>query len=266
LNVIDAMLEGAARAPLLSRSKEVELAKRIERGDLEAKRILIESNMRWVIAIAKNYYGRRMPFEEIIQEGYVGLIRAAEKFDWRKGFKFSTYSAYWIREAIGRAIDNNSRTVRLPINIAQANRRAMLKERELTAKLGREHTDEEIAKAIEIPIAKYLDMKRADQPPTSTDLPVGRSKDETILNFYKTPTPSVYDEVSEAESNDIISRAMDTLADEERTIVHMRYVESASLHDVASALGIKPNEVRSRERQALKKLERLPAIAALRGV
>src|SRR5207248_637433 len=165
-------LQEVRRHPLLTREEEVELAKQIERGDLEAKERLVNSNLRLVISNARKYQGHDLPLLDLIQEGILGLIRAAEKFDWRKGYKFSTYATFWIRQALQRALDNRSRTIRIPVHLGQRERRIARAQRELAARLGRDPTEEEIAQAAELSVEDVRDAHEAARVVTSLDRPV----------------------------------------------------------------------------------------------
>ena len=170
-------LQEVRRHPLLTRAEEVELAKRIERGDLEAKSRLVNSNLRLVISNARKYQGHELPLLDLIQEGILGLIRAAEKFDWRKGYKFSTYATFWIRQAIQRALDNRARTIRIPVHLGQRERKIARAHRDLAARLGRDPTDEELAKAAEITLDELEEARAASRVVTSLDRPVGEGED-----------------------------------------------------------------------------------------
>src|SRR5947209_12282876 len=173
-------LHDVRRYPLLTREQEVELAKRIEQGDLVAKERLVNSNLRLVIANARKYQGHDLPLLDLIQEGIFGLIRAAEKFDWRKGFKFSTYATFWIRQAIQRALDNRSRTIRIPVHLGQRERKIARAQAELYARLGREPSDEEIARVAELSVKDVRDARETVRVVTSLDRPVGE-EEETPL-------------------------------------------------------------------------------------
>src|SRR3954468_19919230 len=166
--------------PLLTAAEEVELAKRIEKGDMDAKERMVTSNLRLVVSIAKKYQGQGLPLTDLIQEGIFGLIRATEKFDWRRGFKFSTYATLWIRQAIQRGLENTSRTVRLPVHIAQRSRKVGRIERELTTNLGHEPSDEEIASAPDLPLEDVIEIRKADRAVVSLDKPVGEEGDTSF--------------------------------------------------------------------------------------
>ena len=173
-------LQEVRRHPLLTREEEVELAKQIERGDLGAKERLVNSNLRLVIANARKFQGHELPLLDLIQEGILGLIRAAEKFDWRKGYKFSTYATFWIRQALQRALDNRSRTIRIPVHLGQRERKIARAQRELAARLGRDPTDEEIAQEAEITVQDVRDARETARVVTSLDRPVGEEEDTSL--------------------------------------------------------------------------------------
>src|SRR5688572_20414882 len=186
----------ARRHPLLTAEEEVELAKRIERGDLAAKERMINANLRLVISVARKYQGQGLPLGDLIQEGMLGLIRAVEKFDWRKGFKFSTYGTLWIRQAIGRGLANSGRTVRLPVHIVARARKIQDAERKLAVELGRTPSEEEIAAFVEMPLDEVADIRRADRGPTSLDQGVGEDGDTALGDLIAGDGPSIEDYVS----------------------------------------------------------------------
>src|SRR3954466_8593741 len=220
LDSLQLLLREAGRYPLLKPSEEIELAKRIERGDLAAKERMINSNLRLVVANARRYQGQGLALGDLIQEGMLGLIRAVEKFDWRKGFRFSTYATLWIRQAIQRGLENTSRTIRLPVHVAQRSRKVGRIERELTTKLGHEPTDEEIAAvadlprsvvqdptdeeipaAAALPLADVIEIRKADRAVVSLDKPVGEDGDTSLGDLISLEAPSVDDEVHEQQSS-----------------------------------------------------------------
>src|SRR5439155_20845629 len=174
----------AAHYPLLTAPEEVDLAKRIERGDLEAKERMINSNLRLVISNARRYQGQGLPLSDLIQEGIVGLIRAAEKFDWRRGFKFSTYATLWIRQSIQRALSNTSRAIRIPVHIEQRQRKLARAERDLTAELGREPADDELASAAKMELAEVIQLRESPQSVTSLDTPVGADEETALGELF----------------------------------------------------------------------------------
>ena len=256
---LDAFFQNAKRHPLLSAEEEIELAKRIERGDLEAKERMINANLRLVMSVARKYQGTGLPLADIVQEGMLGLIRAVEKFDWRKGFKFSTYGTLWIRESIGRGLANSGRTVRLPVQIGTKARKIARTERELAARLGRDPTVPEIAEAVEIPAEEVEVIRAADQAPTSLDRPVGDFDESGVLGDLipgEQDTPEV--EVLEAARERGIADAVERLPDDERKVVRLRFglgeTEPVAVSQAGRELGISPDRVRRLERRALEHL------------
>ena len=189
LDSLQLLLREAGRFRLLTPAEEIELAKRIEKGDLMAKERMINSNLRLVVANARRYQGQGLALGDLIQEGMLGLIRAVEKFDWRKGFRFSTYATLWIRQAIQRGLENTSRTIRLPVHVAQRSRKVGRIERELTTKLGHEPTDEEIADAADLPLADVIEIRKADRAVVSLDKPVGDDGDTSFGDLLALETP-----------------------------------------------------------------------------
>ena len=185
----------ARRHPLLTAEEEIELAKRIEKGDLAAKNRMINANLRLVISVARKYQGQGLPLGDLIQEGMLGLIRAVEKFDWRKGFKFSTYGTLWIRQAIGRGLANSGRTVRLPVHIVARARKIQDAERKLAVQLGRQPTEEEISEFVDLPVDEVADIRRADRGPTSLDQGVGEDGETALGDLIAGEGPAVEDEV-----------------------------------------------------------------------
>jgi RNA polymerase primary sigma factor len=188
-------LNEARRHPLLTAAEEVELAKRIERGDMAAKDRMINSNLRLVVSVAKKYQGQGLPLGDLVQEGILGLIRATEKFDWRRGFKFSTYGTLWIRQAIQRGLENSSRTIRLPVHIGQRQRKIVRFERELSAKLGREPTEEEIAEAVELPLEEVAEIRAASRALSSLDQPVSDDGETALGDLLPSDAVRPEDEV-----------------------------------------------------------------------
>jgi RNA polymerase primary sigma factor len=258
----------ARKHPLLTAEEEIELAKRIERGDLEAKDRMVNSNLRLVISVARKYQGQGLPLGDLIQEGMLGLIRAVEKFDWRKGFKFSTYGTLWIRQAIGRGLANSGRTVRLPVHIVARARKISDAERKLAVELGRQPTDEEIAAFVELPMDEVIDIRRADRGPTSLDQGVGEDGDTSLGDLIASDGPSIEDYVSTELEFEALREAVDTLPDTERTVITLRFglesEEPQALRETGRRLGLSSERVRQLEDQALRRLSRDEQVVALR--
>src|SRR3984885_12259449 len=208
-------LQEVRRYPLLTRAEEVDLAKRIERGDLEAKSQLVNSNLRLVISNARKYQGHELPLLDLIQEGILGLIRATEKFDWRKGYKFSTYATFWIRQAIQRALDNRSRTIRIPVHLGQRERKIARAHRELATKLGREPTDEEIAEAAELTPEELAEARAASRVVTSLDRPVGEDEETSFGALLASGERGPEEEVDIVLREDALWRALAQLPEQE---------------------------------------------------
>jgi RNA polymerase primary sigma factor len=261
-------LQEVRRHPLLTREQEVALAQRIERGDLEAKEQLVVSNLRLVISNARKYQGQELSLLDLIQEGILGLIRAAEKFDYRKGFKFSTYATFWIRESIQRAIANRARTIRIPVHIGQRERRIGRASRELTARLGRDPTDEEIAHAAELDVREVRETREAARVVTSLDRPVGEEEDTTLGALLPSDDPGPEEEVDIALRGDALRRALERLPDREREVVKLRYGingdDPTPLSETGRRLGISSDAVRTIERRALAELAESRELEALR--
>jgi RNA polymerase primary sigma factor len=261
-------LQEVRRHPLLTRAQEVELAKRIERGDLEAKSRLVNSNLRLVISNARKYQGHELPLLDLIQEGILGLIRAAEKFDWRKGYKFSTYATFWIRQAIQRALDNRSRTIRIPVHLGQRERKIGRAHRELAAKLGREPTDEELAEAAELTLDELEEARAASRVVTSLDRPVGEGEETSFGALLASDERGPEEEVDIALREDALQRALEQLPEREREVVKLRYgingVDPTPLIETGRRLGISQDTVRRLERRALAELAESRELEALR--
>jgi RNA polymerase primary sigma factor len=258
----------ARRHPLLTAEDEVELAKRIERGDLAAKERMINANLRLVISVARKYQGQGLPLSDLIQEGMLGLIRAVEKFDWRKGFKFSTYGTLWIRQAIGRGLANSGRTVRLPVHIVARARKIQDAERKLAVQLGRQPTEEEISEFVDLPLDEVADIRRADRGPTSLDQGVGEDGETALGDLIAGEGPAVEDEVVSSMEDDRLREAVETLPDVERDIITLRFgldrEEPHALRETGRRLGLSSERVRQLEDRALRRLAKDDAVAALR--
>jgi RNA polymerase primary sigma factor len=246
----------------------VELSQAIERGDLEAKERLVNSNLRLVVANAKRYRGQGLSFLDLIQEGTLGLIRAAEKFDWRRGYKFSTYATFWIRQAIQRALDQKSRTIRLPTDLAQAERKVARVERELRAELDRDPTDEEIAARADLDLAELDRIREAARTITSVDKPVGEDEDTSLGDLLPSEGAAVEEEVDIALREEALRRAIAELPDPEREVVKLRYGingdDPTPIEETSRRLEISPNQVRRLESKALGRLATMREIAGMR--
>ena len=251
-------LNEAGRYPLLTAAEEVELSKRIEHGDPEAKERMINSNLRLVVSIAKRYQTQGIALSDLVQEGTIGLIRAAEKFDWRKGFKFSTYATWWIRQAVQRGVANKGRTIRIPVHVVERQQKVSKGRRELTAKLQRDPTPEEIAKHAKLPITQVLEVLNAPRTVASTDAPVGESGDATFGDLIAGTGPSTEDEASSSLSVLAVRQAVATLTDRERDVIELRFgldgSDGASLEAIGRQLGLTRERVRQIETEALRKL------------
>jgi RNA polymerase primary sigma factor len=261
-------LQEVRRYPLLTREEEVELAKRIERGDLEAKEQLVNSNLRLVISNARKYQGHELPLLDLIQEGILGLIRAAEKFDWRKGYKFSTYATFWIRQALQRALDNRSRTIRIPVHLGQRERRIGRVHRELAAELGREPTDEELAQAAELKVEDVREARELARVVTSLDRPVGEEEETSLGALLPSGERGPEEEVDISLREDALRRALERLPEPEREVVRLRYGingdDPTPLSETGRRLGLSQDAVRRLERKALTELAQSRELEALR--
>ena len=269
-DALQLFLNEAGRHRLLTPEEEVELAKRIERGDLEAKERMITANLRLVVSIARKYQGvGEMTLLDLIQEGMFGLIRAAEKFDWRKGFRFSTYATLWIRQAIGRALDERGRTIRLPINVAQRERRIAAAERDLSVRLGRPPTVEEIAAEAKATPEQVLELRDVARKVTSLERPLGDDGDTELGDLLPGREPPPEEEVELALAHETVRQVVGSLPDPEREVIQLRFgldgdVQPVSIREAAERLDMRPGEVRRLERRGLEELALRRELAALR--
>jgi len=268
LDSLQVFLNQASRYPLLTAAEEIELAKRIERGDMDAKDRMINSNLRLVVSQARRYQGQGLPLPDLIQEGILGLIRASEKFDWRKGFKFSTYATLWIRQSIQRGLANSARTIRLPVHIEQRERKLSRAERELTAKLSRDPTDEEIAEAAEMELDEVHALREARQGVTSLDVGVGEDGDTSLGDLIASDRPSPADEVAELETTGVVADVLAQLPANERKVIELRFGlrdgQERTLDAAGRELGVTRERVRQLEDRALRRLRDEQALDALR--
>jgi RNA polymerase primary sigma factor len=262
-------LNEAGRYPLLTAAEEVELAKGVERGDAAAKDRMINSNLRLVVSIAKRYQGHGLSLLDLIQEGVIGLIRAVEKFDWRRGYKFSTYATWWIRQAVQRGVANKSRTIRIPVHIAEREQRIGRAERELTAKLGRPPTDDEISKTAKISLKHLREVREAARAVTSLDKPLGDDNDASIGDLVGAAAGGVEEEVEISLTESTLHRALEHIPEREREVLRLRYgltsEEPKSLEEIGRRLGLTRERVRQIESQALQRLSVSREIEALRS-
>jgi RNA polymerase primary sigma factor len=269
-DALQLFLNELGRYPLLSAADEIELAKRIERGDLEAKDRMVLSNLRLVVSIAKKYQGSDLPLLDLIQEGIFGLVRAAEKFDWRKGYKFSTYATFWIRQAIQRGIETKARTIRIPIHVGQRERKIAKAERELSARLGRAPTDEEIARHAELSPDHVREAREAARTITSLDRPVGEEGETAFGDLLPAEGPQPDEEVSISLREEALRAAVARLPELERQVVRLRYGINGSatgptpLRETAERVGMTPAEVRRVEHKALERLSMERELEAIR--
>ncbi|HEX5799408.1 MAG TPA: sigma-70 family RNA polymerase sigma factor [Gaiellaceae bacterium] len=266
-DALQLFLREAGRHDLLTAPQEVELAKRIERGDLQAKQQMIQSNLRLVVSIAKNYRNQGLPFLDLIQEGTLGLIRAVEKFDWRRGFKFSTYATWWIRQAVARALADKARTIRMPVHIVERLQKMNRAERTLWTQLGREPTLEEIADEASLPLQQALEVRAAARASTSLDQPVGETDDAVFGDFVAGDGPLPEEEVEVSLRSQALKEALEALTERERQVVVLRYgladAEPKTLEEIGRRLGLTRERVRQIELDSLKRLASLREMEAV---
>jgi len=265
---VDQLLAHSRRYPLLAPAQEIELAKRIERGDLEAKELLVNSNLRLVASNARRYQNQGLPLSDLVQEGMLGLIRASEKFDWRKGFRFSTYATLWIRQAIQRGLENSGRTIRLPVHVAQRARKVGRVERELTVRLGREPTIEEVAAETQLPLEQVEEVRDQRAALVSLDQQVGEDADTALGDLLASDEEAPEDTAWENERERIVHEAIAQLPDTERTVITLRFgtgpEEPQTLTAIGRRLGFSAERASQLEQRALRKLAESTDLAALR--
>src|SRR4051794_40087610 len=262
-------LRSIGRVDLLTAAEEIALAKRIERGDIAAKRHMVEANLRLVVSIAKGYLGRGLSFLDLIQEGSLGLIRAVEKFDYRRGYKFSTYATWWIRQAVTRAIADKARTIRIPVHMVEKLNRVTHVERQLVQSMGREPEAAEIAAELDITVREVRDIMRVAQMPISLEKPVGDEEESELGDFVADDrTEEPFDTATERLQREDIQKVLDALPERERQVIELRYGlrghEPLTLEEVGRAFGVTRERIRQIENNTLKKLKQLPEAQRLR--
>jgi len=265
---LELFLRQARVHPLLTAAEEIELAKRIERGDLEAKERMINSNLRLVVSQARRYQGHGLELGDLIQEGMLGLIRAVEKFDWRRGFKFSTYGTLWIRQAIQRGLQNHGRTIRVPVHVAQRQVKVRKVESELSVKLSREPTDEEIAAVAEIPVDEVSELRELSRGLASLDQPVSEDGETAFGDLLASDRPEPVEEVSTTEREQRVNDIVEQLPESERNVIKLRFglagEEPLTLKQTGTELGLSIERTRQLEEQGLRRMARIPELEGLR--
>ncbi len=264
---LDLFLRQARVHPLLTAAEEIELAKRIERGDLEAKERMINSNLRLVVSQARRYQGHGLAMEDLVQEGMLGLMRAVEKFDWRRGFKFSTYGTLWIRQAIQRGLQNHGRTIRVPVHIAQRQVKVRKIESELNTKLSREPTDEEIAAVAELPVEEVAELRELSRGLASLDQPVSEDGETALGDLLASERPEPIEEVATTDRERRISAVVEQLPEDERNVIRLRFGlagdEPRTIRQTGNELGIPTERARQLEEQGLSRLAGSPELEGL---
>ena len=271
LDALRLYLRAIGKVDLLTAAQEVELAKRIERGDIEAKRQMVEANLRLVVSIAKGYLGRGLGFLDLIQEGSLGLIRAVEKFDYRRGYKFSTYATWWIRQAVTRAVADKSRSIRIPVHMVEKLNRVHFVERQLVQDLGREPEPFEIAAELGWTVQDVRDVWRVSQVPVSLEKPVGEGEETELVDLVKDENAlEPFDEASLHMRRENVERVLNSLPTRERDVLVMRYglggVAPRTLEECGEAFGVTRERVRQIETSTLRKIKNLPEAQGLREV
>ncbi len=266
-DALQLFLREAGRHPLLTAAQEVELAKLVEADDRQAKQRMIQSNLRLVVSIAKNYRNQGLPFLDLIQEGTLGLIRAVEKFDWRRGYKFSTYATWWIRQAVARALADKARTIRMPVHIVERMQKMSRAERHLWARLGREPTLDEIAEEANLPVHQAREVRAAARASASLDAPIGDADDAVLGDFVAGEGPLPDELVEDSLRSELLADALKALPDRHRAVVVLRYGlnngDPNTLEEIGRRLGLTRERVRQIEVEALKRLATLHEMEAI---
>ena len=270
-DALQLFLKDIGKVELLTAAEEVELAKRIERGDHRAKQEMVEANLRLVVSIAKRYRNQGLPFLDLIQEGTIGLVRAAEKFDWRRGYKFSTYATWWIRQAVARALADKARTIRMPVHVVEKLNKIVRSERKLRAELCREPTAEEVARDLDLPVDEVEQIMRSAQTPVSLEKPVGDEEESEFGHFLTDENVPLPDEAAEvAMRKETLRKILSTLSHRERRVLELRYgldgEHPRSLDEVGRTFNVTRERIRQIENQSLKKLRALADSHSLKDV
>src|SRR5215207_5761189 len=268
-DTLQLFLKDIGKVPLLTAAQEVELAKRIERGEHAAKQAMVEANLRLVVSIAKRYRNQGLPFLDLIQEGTIGLVRAAEKFDYRKGFKFSTYATWWIRQAVARALADKARTIRMPVHVVEKLNKIARAERKLRAELGREPLSAEIAEEVELTVDEVDQIRRSAQTPVSLEKPVGDEDESEFGHFITDQSAALPEEAAETQlRKETLKRVLEMLSPRERAVLELRYgldgKPPRTLDEVGRTFNVTRERIRQIENQSLKKLRALADSQTLR--
>ena len=270
-DALQLFLKDIGKVELLTAAEQVELAKRIERGDHRAKQEMVEANLRLVVSIAKRYRNQGLPFLDLIQEGTIGLVRAAEKFDWRKGYKFSTYATWWIRQAVARALADKGRTIRMPVHVVEKLNKIVRSERKLRAELGREPLSWEIGRDLELSVDEVEQIRRSAQTPVSLEKPVGDEDESEFGHFLTDENQELPDEAAEVTlRKETLKKILGSLSPRERQVLELRYgldgQHPRTLDEVGRTFNVTRERIRQIENQSLKKLRALADAAKLRDV
>jgi RNA polymerase primary sigma factor len=270
-DALQLFLKDIGKVELLTAAEEVELAKRIERGDHRAKQEMVEANLRLVVSIAKRYRNQGLPFLDLIQEGTIGLVRAAEKFDWRKGYKFSTYATWWIRQAVARALADKGRTIRMPVHVVEKLNKIVRSERKLRGELCREPSPAEIAGDVDLPLDEVEAILRSSQAPVSLEKPVGDEEESEFGHFLTDENVPLPDEAADNTlRQELLRNILATLSHRERRVLELRYgldgEQPRTLDEVGRTFNVTRERIRQIENQSLKKLRALAATDSLKDV